>query len=482
MHTNRIPEFAIVGHPNEGKSSVVSTLAEDDSVRISPTPGETMVCQEFPVAIDGREIIRFIDTPGFQNPKQTLQWMREYQGPDDRMVRIFREAHGDDPDFHDEVELFGPIEHGAGIIYVVDGSRPVRSVDRAEMEILRLTGRPRMAIINCKDRITGYLEDWKSEFRKHFNAIRVFNAHKATYAERIALLENLKSIDQDWQPALETVIRAFRKEWEHRTAATADIVCEMLAECIRFQTFRNFTGKHDEETIREELQMDYARAVEKIERDAHQKIRRLFKHNIFQVDLPHHSILHEDLFNDKTWQFLGLTPKQLMAAAGLAGGAAGAALDVAAGGITFGVFTALGGALGAGWAALGGGKRMARTRVVGMNLGGHQMRIGPNENIQFLYILLDRALIFYSHIINWAHGRRDYPTASPGAGEEKAGVTTEWDDAARKTCVQFFRAVRAGDESRRAEAKKEMKNLLRGVLQTISQTDRKYGLVLKPAV
>ena len=27
-----IPVFAIIGHPNEGKSSVLSTLAEDDSV------------------------------------------------------------------------------------------------------------------------------------------------------------------------------------------------------------------------------------------------------------------------------------------------------------------------------------------------------------------------------------------------------------------------------------------------------------------
>ena len=75
MNTPIVPEFAIIGHPNEGKSSVLSTLAEDDSVRVSPIPGETVLCQPFPVRIDGREIIRFIDTPGFQNPRQTLQWL-----------------------------------------------------------------------------------------------------------------------------------------------------------------------------------------------------------------------------------------------------------------------------------------------------------------------------------------------------------------------------------------------------------------------
>jgi ribosome biogenesis GTPase A len=49
-----VPEFAVVGHPNEGKSSVLSTLAEDDSVRISPVPGETRECRRFPVRVDGR--------------------------------------------------------------------------------------------------------------------------------------------------------------------------------------------------------------------------------------------------------------------------------------------------------------------------------------------------------------------------------------------------------------------------------------------
>ena len=213
MKSDRIPEFAIVGHPNEGKSAVVSTLAEDDSVRVSPYPGETVVCQTFPVVIDEKEIIRFIDTPGFQSPRKTLKWIRNYQGDPGRILQSYLAAHAGDPDFRDDCLLLEPIAGGAGIIYVVDGSRPVRNVDLAEMEILRLTGRPRMAVINCKEENTVYLASWKNEFRKHFNAVRVFNANKATYAERIDLLENLKGIDQDWGPALERVISAFKEEW-----------------------------------------------------------------------------------------------------------------------------------------------------------------------------------------------------------------------------------------------------------------------------
>ena len=75
-----IPEFAIIGHPNEGKSSVLSTLAEDDSVRISPIPGETTECRTFPVVIDGKEVLRFTDTPGFQNPRRVLHELQAFAG------------------------------------------------------------------------------------------------------------------------------------------------------------------------------------------------------------------------------------------------------------------------------------------------------------------------------------------------------------------------------------------------------------------
>ena len=124
-------------------------------------------------------------------PKKTLAWFKSFEGEDSQLISEFRKAVSNNPDFKDECELLSPIEEGAGIIYVVDGARPLRSDDRAEMEILRMTGQPRMAIINCKDETEAFLEDWKSEFRKHFNIVRVFNAHTATYKERIELLESL---------------------------------------------------------------------------------------------------------------------------------------------------------------------------------------------------------------------------------------------------------------------------------------------------
>ena len=109
-YDHEVPVFAVLGHPNEGKSSVVSTLIEDDQIPISQVPGETSRSRSYTVKIDGRPIIRFVDTPGFQVPRQTLAWLREHPGPD--CLDRFISDHRTDPFFSDECELLSPVAKG----------------------------------------------------------------------------------------------------------------------------------------------------------------------------------------------------------------------------------------------------------------------------------------------------------------------------------------------------------------------------------
>lgn len=468
-----VPEFAIVGHPNEGKSSVVSTLAEDDSVRISVHPGETIRCQTFTVIIDGRETIRFIDTPGFQNPKQTLRWMQEYQGDDAHIVQSFRDAHRANPDFADDCELFQPIANGAGIIYVVDGSRPIRGVDRAEMEILRLTGRPRMAIINCKQGNTEFLDSWRNEFRKHFNSVRIFNAHRATYSERIELLQALKGIDQEWQPALEAAIQAFVADWRQRNITVADLVCATLEKCLKYSVSESLAEDSLESEVIVRLKQAYGKEISVFENKAQQQMRRLFKHNIFHYDLPPHSIIHENIFSEKTWQLLGLTRGKLVIAAAMSGAAVAGALDLLLGGSSLGGFMLLGGASGAGLAVFGGVDSLTKSKTIGRFLGKRdRITVTSGSNIQYLFILLDRLLIYYAHIINWAHGRRGSGEhRSPEQKKQKMGFTDHWSSGDRKVCSAFFAAVHEESDAKREQARKELMEMLQVKLLEIARTD-----------
>ncbi len=468
MDSMNIPEFAIIGHPNEGKSSVVSTLAEDDTVPISRIPGETTKSRVYPVSIDGKEIIRFIDTPGFQNPMKTLEWLRGYTGPPHTILHAFYEAHAPFPEFRDECELFLPVMNKGGIIYVVDGSRPLRRVDRVEMEILRLTGRPRMAIINCKDDDFRYLADWKTEFHRHFNMTRTFNAHKATYAERIALLESLKSIDQDWEAALHLVVSSFKKDWTQRNALTAAAICELIKDCTRHVSSTTCSTKAKIPEIRDVLFSRFQKHLTATESRCHIRIKQLFKHNIFNYTLPDQSILHEDLFDRSTWHVLGLKPRQLATAAAVTGGSIGAAVDLAAAGLTFGIFTAIGSALAAGY-VLWDGERFAKSRVKGIGIGGYKVQVGPVDNVQLLYILLDRALLYYAHVINWAHALRDTPDQPKTEQETKSGFSSTWTKEQQKICADYFAAIKSGKEAQ--EQERAFREMLEKELVRISERD-----------
>lgn len=438
IDTTKTPEIAIIGHPNEGKSSVLSTLAEDDSVRISPVPGETTICRTFPVAIDGREMLRFTDTPGFQNPSRVLAELNALSDQSGDCIKAFREQFKNTPELHDDVELLLPVERGAGIIYVVDGSRPLRNVDRAEMEILRLSGRPRMAIINCKGDGSEYLDDWKAEFRKSFNANRVFNAHRATYAERIALLETLKLIDQDWQPVLDKVVEAFKSDWQGRNQRTASILLDLFTDCLQHSITAVPTEGHSHEQMEKKLASRYQQEIAAKEQATHDRIKTLFKHNIFAYNLPPHSILNEDLFSEQVWELFGLSRNQLALLGGISGAALGASLDLATGGLSMGLVTGVSGLIGAA-TAVWGGQKLSENSLFGVPLGGEQLKIGPAKDINLLFVLINRAMLFYQHTINWAHGRRDYERSDiTDNNDTNASLTAQWSTRELKVCRSFF--------------------------------------------
>ncbi len=469
--TLKTPEIAVIGHPNEGKSSVLSTLAEDDSVRISNMPGETTVCQTFPVSIDGREVLRFTDTPGFQNPQRVLAELEKLADEAGDCVTRFRTMFKDSKQLQDDVELLSPVERGAGIIYVVDGSRPVRNVDRAEMEILRLTGRPRMAVINCKDNTFDYLASWKNEFRRSFNANRVFNAHRATYAERILLLEALKSVDQDWQPLLDQVIAAFKTDWNNRNQQTVDILLDLFSECLQHTVSASLKDDTDQEKLKEHLLTVFHSSITEKETKAHNRVQRLYKHNIFNYSLPEYSLLHEEIFSKKTWELFGLSKKQLAVFGGLGGAALGAGLDLAAGGAMLGLATGLAGAAGA-VGALWGGRKLSSSKIMGIQIGGETLEVGPVKDINLLFVLINRALLHYKQTINWAHGRRDYETVE---SLKKTGhpqqFTASWPTRKLKVAKSFFSAVTAYENKDFSLERNALGELLRETLSFISQEE-----------
>ena len=100
--------------------------------------------------------------------------------------------HEADARFPDECELLRPIVAGAGILYVVDGSKPYGAESELEMQILQWTGRPRMALINLIGE-EDHQAEWRQALDQYFSLVRVFDAvgadfDRMTFAEKLDLL------------------------------------------------------------------------------------------------------------------------------------------------------------------------------------------------------------------------------------------------------------------------------------------------------
>ena len=345
------PVFVVVGHVNRGKSSIVSTLAADDSVRVDATPGTTVHCREYPAVVAGQRLYTLIDTPGFERPRQALAWLTAHEGGTHErrdVVERFVRAHAGGGLFRQECELLRPILDGAAILYVVDGSTPPSPKDEAEMEILRWTARPRLALINLIDKpATGggdYTAQWRQVLDQYFNLVRVFDAHEAEFGDRVRLLRTLREMDSQYvaplTKAIDTLIEDRQFALHESAEAVADMLVDMLSQVEEKRLPRNATEATDAD--RTALSERYFEALRRRERRCHRQLQEIFLHHRLEIAESELSPVGDDLFAEDTWIRFGLSRGQLVTAGAATGGAAGLAIDAAVAGHSFLLGAAIG--------------------------------------------------------------------------------------------------------------------------------------------
>ncbi|HAS28921.1 MAG TPA: DUF3482 domain-containing protein, partial [Alcanivorax sp.] len=272
MSERPLPRFAVVGHPNKGKSSIVATLAQNDGIAIALEPGTTRENGHYPLRVDDRLLYELIDTPGFQRPRRVLAWLQAHSlSASDRpdTVRAFVTQHRDDPRFHDECQLLTPILEGAGILYVVDGAVPYSREQEAEMEILRWTGRPSLALIN-RIGAGDHLADWRAALGQYFQIVRDFDAMHAPFDAHLSLLRGFGQLAPEWEAPLEEATHHLRDQRRHRQRQALQLIAAALADML---THRE-TGRLRDDGNRDALEHELGQRWRDWQRQREQRLRR----------------------------------------------------------------------------------------------------------------------------------------------------------------------------------------------------------------
>jgi GTPase Era involved in 16S rRNA processing len=401
---SRQPRFAVVGHPNKGKSSIVATLAADDSVRIGPEAGTTTQARRYPMRVDGQELYALVDTPGFQRARRVLHWLRQHECGAHRraeVVRQFVAAHRDTGEFPDECELLEPILEGAGILYVVDGSVPYGPEYEPEMEILRWTGQPSLALVNPIGP-ADHVAEWQAALGQFFQVVRGFNAVTAEFRKRIELLRAFGELQEEWRGVLEQAVRLLEADRARTRRLAAHTVAEALAAMLAHRVERKLPARANPAGIKAELEAEFRSDLRRFEQRCRDRVEALYSHRRIERQEAGLPLVDEDLFAERTWLVFGLGRRQILAGGALGGAATGAWVDAHLGGASLFAGAVLGAGIGAvvGWWTA---DRLVKVRVMDLPLGGRWITAGPTRNRNFPHVVFNRAR--YHH---WLVARRTH--------------------------------------------------------------------------
>ncbi|BDX08630.1 GTPase/DUF3482 domain-containing protein [Planctobacterium marinum] len=405
MTNPSFPRFTVVGHPNKGKSSIVSTLTQTDQIDISQQSGTTENATEYEIAMPGSKVV-LVDTPGFQRPSSALDWLKSHVKDASQRksaVEQFVASTECATRFPDEVKLLRPIMSGSAIIYVVDGSRPYGPEYEFEMEILRWSGQPRMAIINPIEN-SDYVEQWQDALHQYFNSVKVFNPITAEFEKQQELFRSFAHLNEKWQAQLNRFCDDLGALRQKQFEQSVMILEQLLKDVCRYSVSQKVLSKSQAQLLSDPLKRQYEHWVQQREQQAFGELLQVFKHQTTSLE-SEELMFPPDLFDTEQWYLWGLNKRQLIVAASLTGAMGGASLDIFTGGSTLLVGTLGGGTVGAASAVLFP-KKIAKIKVKGVSSGGWTAAYGPIQNQNFPYVIMGRFIYFYRQVCNLSHANR----------------------------------------------------------------------------
>lgn len=130
----RLPEVALVGRSNVGKSTLINALVRTKVARTSAAPGKTRLANFYRVAPDGLPPFYLVDLPGYGYARGGEPSAREFQA----ITGAYFDRRG------------GPV----GVFLLVDSRHPGLESDLHAWRWLESSNRPRVVVATKLDKLS----------------------------------------------------------------------------------------------------------------------------------------------------------------------------------------------------------------------------------------------------------------------------------------------------------------------------------------
>ena len=397
---NEKATFAVIGKPNNGKSSIISALTFDDRIEIADEIGTTKKSTKYSYKYNDEDVCSYFDTPGFENAEHIWSYIekqKETVSSINQILENYIKEYRNDSSTIKDREILKAIVQSDFLVFVVNISDEFNlDVIGYELEIFKELKKRIVILFNQVDKDKDYSSQWKNKLEEY----NLVNIHKidplnSQHSNIIKILTSLYSIDSEiyHKQQLDNVIRAYTSHYIHNLKKSSELISEYLREVL--QTEVNTTRKDFESGKGYEL---IQKEINKKEKDIQKKLSNLWGYYEVKVEDKRENYDHEI---NKT---ISLSKKEKTVASSIIGAS------------VVGTITGvLSGGLGAPAGALLGGVGGA---IVGYFSDGKLYEINllekkdvkievSKKDIDLSIILITRILEFIKTVINHGHANRN---------------------------------------------------------------------------
>ena len=338
--------LAVVGHTNVGKTSLLRTLTRDVGFgAISHHPSTTQHVEGARLSVDGEALIELYDTPGFEDAIALYEYIEQLSQSSERLdgpehVQRFLDSSEARQRFEQEAKVLRQLLKSDAGLYVIDAREPVLAKYRDELAILAMCGKPLLPVLNFVNATEQRESAWREVLaRLGLHAVVRFDSVAPPQDGERRLYENLSLVLDSQRPRLQRLIEHNQAQILVRRKAAYRLIAELLIDvsACRHSVHPDLLKQAIQE-LHDAVRQREQRCVEAL-----LKLYAFRKDDAQAADLPlEEGRWGDDLFNPATMKQLGVK-----VGGGLAAGAAtGAGIDLMTGGLSLGMATVLGAAVG----------------------------------------------------------------------------------------------------------------------------------------
>lgn len=402
-------DIVFVGETNDGKTTIVSSLIEDENAEIRPDPGTTREAHTHVLAnLKGEAILKVWDTPGFERTDDLQAWFvanRNFQG---NLAEKFLREHEDDSQFDLDCEIMRAIAAGAIVVYVAASDRKPQSTDLKQLELIRIIGAFRIALINLRPG-RDYRKEWVEYLKREIGNVSDYSPHNANIKDRLNLLDKLAhcaNCDGGINSSIKNAREALNRDWQDRLDNLARMMVSAVFDAVRSKAVSTKSTDEAKAMLKGK--------INKIETNFRNKAQELFHHRNLKIQAP---FFQSDATSTESWRLwgLGLSRGKAIRYGTIAGAVIGLAFDIPSGGLTFGIPTAIG-------ATLGGTSAMLYAfSPISVRKAKKRFEARAETRSQFMGALLDRMIVFSRCVLRISHAIRTEEVIEAEVSHNKGG-------------------------------------------------------------